>query len=64
VSEGKDKNESRFMILTEDSPHLVGRCVPFGRVKSGMDVVESVSKVFTKRGKPAVPLEVVSCGII
>lgn len=63
VTSGMDKNESRFMILTNQSPHLDGRCIGFGRVVGGMDVLDSVSGVFTKRGVPAGELKIVDGGI-
>ena len=42
VTGGVDKNESRFMILTDESPHLDGRCVGFGRVTAGLQVLDDV----------------------
>jgi peptidyl-prolyl cis-trans isomerase B (cyclophilin B) len=42
-----DSAGSQFFIMTGDSPHLDGDYAAFGKVISGMDVVENISKVNT-----------------
>lgn len=66
ISTGVDKNDSRFFITTvDDAPHLDGRHVAFGRVKEGMDALEEIVKnTYTKKGRPTVDIQVVSCGTL
>ncbi|KAL7540465.1 hypothetical protein ACHAWF_006687 [Thalassiosira exigua] len=64
MSPGAHRNDSRFLIATEDAPQLDGRFVAFGRVKEGLDVIEDIaSSVFTKRGRPTVEIKVAGCGV-
>lgn len=64
LSTGVHKNDSRFLITTSLSNHLDGRFVAFGRVSEGMDVVNQISGVFSKRGKPANDITVINCGVL
>jgi peptidyl-prolyl cis-trans isomerase B (cyclophilin B) len=52
---------SQFFIVHGDSPHLQGKHTAFGRVISGMEVVDSISAVETDRhgrwGPKARPIE-------
>lgn len=66
LSTGLDKNDSRFVITTvDDAPHLDGKLVAFGRVTEGLHVLEDlVANVYTKKGRPTVNIEVVSCGVL
>jgi len=66
LSSGLDKNDSRFMITTvNDSPHLDGKYMAFGRVKEGLEWLEKIAEnTFTKRGKPISNIEVVSSGVL
>jgi cyclophilin family peptidyl-prolyl cis-trans isomerase len=66
LSTGVDKNDSRFFITTvDDAPHLDGRHVAFGRVKEGLDALEEIVKnTYTKKGRPTVDIQVVSCGTL
>mmetsp|Transcript_28750 Transcript_28750/g.35006 ORF Transcript_28750/g.35006 Transcript_28750/m.35006 type:complete len:236 (-) Transcript_28750:189-896(-) len=64
TSSGVDSNDSRFMITTADAPQLDGKFVAFGRVKSGMEVIENVTGIFTRRGIPTSEIKIVDCGEI
>mmetsp|Transcript_20487 Transcript_20487/g.29234 ORF Transcript_20487/g.29234 Transcript_20487/m.29234 type:complete len:265 (+) Transcript_20487:129-923(+) len=64
LSTGVHKNDSRFLITTAKANQLDGRCVAFGRVTEGMDVVNQIANVFSKRGRPANDVIVVNCGLI
>ena len=40
---------SQFFIMVADAPHLDGQYAAFGKVTSGMDVVDAIAKVRTGR---------------
>ena len=40
---------SQFFIMHQDAPHLDGQYAAFGKVTSGMDVVDAIAKVRTGR---------------
>lgn len=64
VSPGVDKVDSRFILLTEDAPHLDGLFVGFGRLtdKSLEIIKELESTHFTTRGLPNVEMKILDCG--
>jgi len=66
LSSGLDKNDSRFLITTEeDSPQLDGKYVAFGRVQDGMKELEDiVAGIFTKRGIPTMDVTIQNCGVL
>ena len=52
-----DSASSQFFIMHEDSPHLDGSYAAFGRVVSGMEVVDEIASVETdRRDKPRTPM--------
>lgn len=67
MSPGVDKVDSRFMLVTHDSPHLEGRFVPFGKMSN-----ESLEKllaieskgIYTVRSKPMVEFVISDCGLV
>ena len=47
---------SQFFIMHEDAPHLDGQYAAFGKVTSGMEVVDQIASVKTDRNdRPAEP---------
>ena len=48
---------SQFFLMHEDSPHLDGQYAAFGKVVSGLDVVDEIANVKTGWGdKPSTPV--------
>ena len=51
-----DSATSQFFIVHKDSPHLDGQYAAFGRVVSGMDVVDEIAEAPTDRSdRPLTP---------
>ena len=51
-----DSATSQFFIVHKDSPHLDGQYAAFGRVVSGMDVVDEIAETPTDRSdRPLTP---------
>jgi peptidyl-prolyl cis-trans isomerase B (cyclophilin B) len=55
---------THFFILVGDAPHLDGTFAAFGRVTSGMDVVDTISKMPVEGDKPAKPVRLTSAALI
>ena len=49
---------SHFFILLNDSPHLDGKFAAFGRVTSGMDVVDKIAAGELEGDKPKSPVRI------
>jgi len=64
VNGGVDTNGSQFYITTAPSPQLDGYSVAFGRVTSGMDVVGSITNLFSIRGVPVSTVTVTAAGVL
>ena len=64
ASVGKHTGGSQFYISLAENEHMNGRCVVFGRVVEGEDVIETIEKIFSFRGTPARPVVIDDCGII
>lgn len=64
ASVGVGTNGSQFYISLSSTPQLNGRCVVFGRVSKGLEVLESIEKLFCFRGVPARKVTVMECGIV
>ena len=48
-SQSPNSAGSQFFIMHQDSKHLDGQYAAFGKVTSGMDVVDAIAKVQTNR---------------
>lgn len=64
ANHGPNTNGSQFFITLNKCNHLDGKHVVFGRVYDGMDIVDEISKVFTRQDKPIVDCTIVESGII
>ncbi|KAH8050484.1 peptidyl-prolyl cis-trans isomerase [Aureococcus anophagefferens] len=62
---GVDTNGSQFYLTTAAAPHMDGRCVAFGRVAAGLDVVQTLADtLYTQRGVPVEHVEIAACGTL
>ena len=67
ITPGVDKGDSRFMLITHDSPHLEGRFVPFGKMteESLEALLEIENKgIYTVRGRPILDMFISDCGVV
>lgn len=64
ASSGIHTNGSQFYISLGDTSYMNGRCVVFGRLVQGDDVLTTIEKVFTFRGAPAREISITDCGYI
>lgn len=58
-SSGNDSASSQFFIMHKDSPHLNGSYAAFGRVTSGMDVVDAIATApvrYNTSGEKSTPI--------
>jgi len=65
MSPGVHKNDSRFVITTEDAPQLDGKFVAFGRVvEDDNGVLNDIQGIFTKKGVPQQDIKIIYCGVL
>ncbi|HEX8398711.1 MAG TPA: peptidylprolyl isomerase [Pyrinomonadaceae bacterium] len=55
---------THFFILVGDSRHLDGTFAAFGRVTSGMDVVDSINKMPVEGDKPTKPVKLKRAAVV
>ena len=61
---GPDTNGSQFFITVAPTPWLDGRHVVFGKVTSGMDVVDAMEEQGTRRGQPKTEVMMSDCRVL
>lgn len=64
ASVGVDTGCSQFYVTLKPAPHMDGRCVVFGKLISGEDVISEVEKIYTHRGKPSSDVVITNCGLL
>lgn len=65
ASIGLNTGNSQFYLLLDRASQLDGRCVCFGRLVEGFEVLDVLEKdVFTTKEKPLNPVKVVAAGVL
>ena len=54
---------THFFILVGDGPNLDGKFAAFGRVKSGIEVVDAINRAPTENEKPNVPVRITHAAV-
>jgi len=65
ANSGKDTNGSQFFITTEQTPHLNGKHVVFGKVIEGFKFIKEIENLdVDTKNSPFEPVRITECGII
>ncbi|XP_045048639.2 peptidyl-prolyl cis-trans isomerase A-like [Desmodus rotundus] len=59
---GPNTNGSQFFICTAEIEWLDGKCVVFGQVKDGMDVLTAMQRYRSRNGKTSKKITITDCG--
>ena len=59
---GPNTNGSQFFMNFVATPHLDGRHVVFGQVKSGLEVLAAMEQRGSQSGKTSAPIVIADCG--
>ena len=64
ASIGVDTNGSQFYISLKPTSYMNGRCMVFGRLVEGEDVIKAIETSFTFRGKPTTDIFIEDSGLV
>ena len=62
ANSGPNTNGSQFFMNFVATPHLDGRHVVFGQVKSGLEVLAAMEQRGSQSGKTSAPIVIADCG--
>ena len=64
-NDGKNKNNSKFLITLKHIPWFDGKHVVFGQLINGMEIINQIEEIETDNdGKPSKTITIVNCGEI
>jgi len=61
---GRNTQGSQFFVTTSHTPHLNGKHVVFGKVKSGQEVIDAVERVGSRGGRTSRTVVIADSGQI
>lgn len=66
ASVGVARTGSQFIISTSEKglPHMNGRCVVFGRVLKGLELLDEIDEIYCFRGAPQKNVTIAECGMV
>ena len=64
ASIGVDTNGSQFYISLKPTSYMDGRCMVFGRLVEGENVIKTIESTFTFRGKPTTDIVIADSGLL
>jgi len=64
ASIGRNTNGSQFYLSLGKNPHLNGKCMVFGRLVEGEEVLKQIESVFTVRLVPVRDIRISNCGLV
>jgi len=62
ANSGANTNGSQFFICTEETAHLNGKHVVFGKVETGYDIVQKMEMLGSRSGRTSKKVSILSCG--
>lgn len=64
ANQGRNRNGSQFFITFNPMPRLDGKCVVFGKLEEGYDVLRKIEACGSKSGTPTQRVRISRCGEI
>ncbi|KAG8444679.1 hypothetical protein GDO86_009737 [Hymenochirus boettgeri] len=63
ANKGRHSNGSQFYITLQPTPYLDRKCVAFGQLVEGSDVLQEIENVPTYNERPKIDCKITDCGI-